>query len=73
MMYSEGGVGTHEHRGSQTKSVKSSTVETSLFLWPGASEEELCWYEGLLDCEWPWVREMPAGGRDWMSSWACGT
>ena len=61
--------------------MKSSTVETSLFLWPPASapeeeeqeeaQEEALWYEGLA-AAWPVVREIPALGRDALSSWAWG-
>lgn len=56
----------------QTKSVKSSTVDTSLFLWPVASAlpaEVLCCID--LFC-WlcPCVTEIPGVGRDWISSWA---
>lgn len=56
----------------QTKSVKSSTVDTSLFLCPEASEfgaGVLCWND-LFCCVCPWVSEMPGVERDWISSWA---
>lgn len=56
----------------QTKSVKSSTVDTSLFLCPVASgfpADALCCID--LFC-WlcPCVTEIPGVGRDWISSWA---